>query len=373
MPHRPLRWAPIAAAMAVGAVLLSCGGDDGGPGATGATTGSAAGGSPASVADGGADPGPRTRYPLTITNCGRQITFAEAPSRVVLLNGASVAEVESLLALGVEDRIVANSQSYGVSDVEGMVERIAAVPTGGIEINESFEVPKEQTLSLEPDLVMSTWSGGFSEEVGSVTRDQLEEAGINSYVSAVNCANGAPDASPADQQRYAEQTYEESFELLRELGAIFDVQGRAEQVIADAEARIAAVVEPAGTDPVRVLVAYPGMAMGGPDGVPAVFTGSLADSIIEAAGGVNAFELPASEATSINAEALAAADVDVLVIGLFLPDEDADRYAEQIFAAYPQWDAAKGGVSTSVSDSFYLGPYNDVAIQRIADAIAAAG
>ncbi|MEZ5251695.1 MAG: hypothetical protein R2713_21545 [Ilumatobacteraceae bacterium] len=41
-----------------------------------------------------------------------------------------------------------------------MVEQIAALPTGVFTLNENFEVPKEQTLALEPDLVISTWAGG---------------------------------------------------------------------------------------------------------------------------------------------------------------------------------------------------------------------
>jgi len=316
-----------------------------------------------------------TVYPLTITNCGREITFETAPERVLLLNGTSVAEVESFIALGIEDRILANSQSYGHSDIEGMVEKIAALPTGGLELNENFEVPKEQTLALEPDLVISTWAGGFSEAMGSVTRDELASLGINSYVTPVNCAYGLGDeeVSAEDQAIYDNQTYEDSFVLLEELGQIFDVQHDAMHFIEDAKAEIAAITPPAaGADPVNVLLAYPGMSMMREGGVPAVFAGPLTDSIIEAAGGVNSFDGFASfaESASINAEALAAANVDVLVIGLFMPGEDADAYAAQIFAQYPQWTAAQNNAYTSVAESVYLGPYNAVGIQKIADAIA---
>jgi iron complex transport system substrate-binding protein len=106
-----------------------------------------------------------------------------------------------------------------------------------------------------------------------------------------------------------------------------------------------------------------------------VFAGPLVDSIIEAAGGVNAFDgVPSfNDGAMINAEALAAADVDVLMVGLFFPGESAEDYAAAIFAQYPQWDAAKNNAFVAVSDSFYLGPYNAVGIQKIADAIAALG
>lgn len=313
-----------------------------------------------------------TVYPLTITNCGREITFEKAPEKVLILNGTSVAEVEALIALGLEDHILANSQSYGQTDIDGMLEKIAALPTGGLTLNENYEVPKEQTLALEPDLVISTWSGGFSEAMGSITRDELDSVGINSYVTPVNCAYGAESASAEDQATYDNQTYEDSFTLIRELGVIFDVQHEAEHFIEHAEEDIAAVTKPVGADPVHVLVAYPGMSMMNPNGIPMVFAGPLTDSIITAAGGENSFAGVASfaESANINAEALAAADVDVLVVGLFMPGENADDYAAQIFAQYPQWSAAKNNRYISIAESFYLGPYNAVAIEKIAAAIA---
>lgn len=315
-----------------------------------------------------------TEYPLTIDNCGYELTFEAPPERVLILNGTSVAEVQSFIALGIEDRILANSQSYGQSDIEGMVEKIAALPTGGLTLNENFEVPKEQTLALEPDLVISTWSGGFSEMMGSVTREELESVGILSWVPPVNCAYGAEDPRPEDQERYDNQTYEASFEMLRELGVIFDVQAEAEAFIADAQSSIDAIEPPAG-DPPSVLLAYPGMSMMNSNGIPQVFVGPFTDSVLEAAGGVNAFDgfESFSMATTITAEQLAAADVDVLAVGVFLPGEDAELYAQDIFAQFPQWEAAKNNAWISIAESFYLGPYNSVGIQKLADAIAAIG
>lgn len=279
-----------------------------------------------------------------------------------------------MIALGLEDRVVANAQTYGVSDVEGMVEKIAALPTGGMKLNESFEVPKEQVLALEPDLVISTWSGGFSGDVGMATRDELAEAGINSYVTPSNCANGKTDPTAEEEAAYASQSYEDSFDLIRDFGLIFDVQGKAEEVIESAKGRIAAISTPSGGEPLKVLVAYPSMGtMMGLD-VPSVFAGPLMDSIIEAAGGVNSFDgfKTVNDSMSINAEALSAADVDVLVIGVYLPDDDPAKFADALFAQYPQWTASKNKAYTVVSDSVYLGPFNDVGIQKIADAIAAA-
>jgi iron complex transport system substrate-binding protein len=311
-----------------------------------------------------------TTYPLTIENCGRELTFAKAPSRVLLLNGTSVAEVESFVALGIQDKVLANSQSYGVSDDPSMVEKVKAVPVGGLTLNDNFEVPREQVLALKPDLVISTWAGGFDDRIGSITRDQLVQAGVNSFVPPVNCAYGDPAANPVDQQRFKEQSVESSFELLLRLGEIFDVQQRAADHVNRARAQIEQVRQRVAGKPVKnVLVVYPGMAMMNSNGLPAVFGGGIYDDIITRAGGVNPFAGKTNaELAEINVEALASAKVDLLVVGRFQESEKADVLAQELFAKFPQWEASKKKAFTSVSDSFFLGPLNELAVQRIADA-----
>jgi len=102
---------------------------------------------------------------------------------------------------------------------------------------------------------------------------------------------------------------------------------------------------------------------------PAVFGGGIYDDIITRAGGVNPFAgKDGTELAEINAEALAAAEVDVLVIGLFQPNEDAELLANDLFAKFPGWRASKTRTFTSLSDGFYLGPLNTAAVRKIADA-----
>ena len=111
------------------------------------------------------------------------------------------------------------------------------------------------------------------------------------------------------------------------------------------------------------------------DGVPSVLAGPLTESVIAAAGGVNSFagKPTFADSMSINAEALAAAQVDVLVVGLFAPGENADDYAKAIFAQYPQWNAAKTNTYISIAETIYLGPYNAEGIEKIAAAVAKVG
>jgi iron complex transport system substrate-binding protein len=313
----------------------------------------------------------KTSYPLTISNCGQKVTFKEPPKRVLILNGTSVAEVESFIALGLQRHVLANAQSYGVSDDPSMLAAIKALPTGGLKQNKSFEVPAEQVLAAKPDLVVSYWSGGFDPRKGLATREQLAAAGINTLVNPVNCAFGKPEASPAEKRAYAGVSIESSHEFLRLLGQVFDVQHKAAQVAGDLRRRVDAVrARTAGRPPKKVLIAYPGMSMMNANGLPAVWTGRVADQILRAAGGVNSFEGRSyDDISTINKEQLAAAQVDVLVVGAFKPTEDPAAQARQLFAQYPQWQASKTRTYTTIADGVFLGPLNALAAEKLAKVV----
>lgn len=316
----------------------------------------------------------RTSYPLTIDNCGQKVTFDEPPKRVLIMNGMSVGEVATYVLLNLQSHILANAQRVTISDDPNMVAEVAKLPTGGISWNKNFDVPAEKVLELKPDLVVSTWSGGFNAKSGFATREQLADAGIKSYVNPVDCAYGATNPSAADQAVYDEQSIDSTYDFIRQTGVIFDKQHKASDLIAKLKDRISSVEDRVkGKDRKKVLLAYPGMAMMSANNLPAVFSGGVYDDIIKAAGGENAFpsDKPNPELTSnLSAESLASADVDVLVIGLFDPSEKGKvkQLADRLFKRYPQWAASKTKTYTSVSDGAFLGPANAYAVEEIADA-----
>ncbi|WP_131742959.1 ABC transporter substrate-binding protein [Actinomadura roseirufa] len=318
----------------------------------------------------GAAPG-TTSYPLTFTNCGQKVTFTRAPRRVLILNGTSVAESESFVLLGLQGRVLANAQSYGVSDDPSMVAAVKAMPTGGLTMNKNFEVPAEQVLAAKPDLVVSTWSGGFDPKRGLATREQLAAAGVTTLVNPVNCAYGKPGASAAEKRAYDQISIESSYEFLNLLGRVFDVQHKAAQVSADLRRRVDAVrARVAGRPARKVLIVYPGMSMMNASGLPAVMTGRITDEVIKAAGGVNAFAGESRDVTStLTRERLATAGVDVLAVGAFTPSEDPAAEARKLFAAYPQWQASKTRTFVSLSDGAFLGPLNAWAVEKIAKVV----
>ncbi|AXG80413.1 ABC transporter substrate-binding protein [Streptomyces paludis] len=294
-------------------------------------------------------------YPVTIENCGRSETFTEAPSRVVVMNGASVAEVSTLLALGLGDRIVSNQQTYGMSEVAGRAKAIGALPTGGVKLNEAYDIPREAMLGLRPDLVLSVTTYGFEAKNGFATRDQLKAVRANSYVSPQGCADDP-----------SKMTVSDSYKLLRDMGKVFNVRDRAEKLIADSEKSIAAVsAKVKGEQKPRVMVLFANMSMGGNDFSSVVSRGIFND-ILAKAGGANAFESAARTTfADLSKEKVAATDVDALVVISYNAD-DPTGYAKKLLKEFPQWPAAKNNTYTVLSDSMYLGPSNDLAVDRVA-------
>jgi len=353
MPHAPTgRFLAALCTAAALAAVAACSGTDAATSAADDGTG----------VGGGA-----TAYPLTIDNCGREVTFEAPPGKVVIMNGASVGEVESLLALGLQGAVHANVQSYGISEDPAMVERIAALPDRGLTVNENFDVPAEQMLALEPDLVIATAASGFDPAYGFAPRDELAAAGANSLVNPANCALGASDATAEQQEAYANAGVEDSYAFLRLLGRIFDVQDEAEAVVADLTARIDAVEAAVqGAERPTALLVYPGMSMMNANGLPAVMSGGIFDDVLHRAGAVNSFAGDTGVTASLSQEQLAAADVDLLVVGGFTPGEDLDAEAQALFEAYPDWSASRTGNYVTVSDGVYLGPLNALAIEKIA-------
>jgi iron complex transport system substrate-binding protein len=297
----------------------------------------------------------KTGYPVTLDNCGQSETFKKDPSRVVVMNGASVAEVSTLLALGLQDKIVANQQSYGMSEVAGRAAAIKALPTGDIKLNEAYDIPREAMLGLRPDLVLSVTTYGFDEKNGFATREQLKQVGANSYVSPQGC-----DDDPS------KMTVADSYQLLRDMGKIFNVSDKAEKLIAASEKNIAAVSEKVqGKKKPKVMVLFSNMSMGSND-FSAVVSKGIVNDILAKAGGTNAFE-NASKTTfaDLSKEKVAATDVDALVV-ISYNDPNPAAYAKKLLKEFPQWPAAKSNTYVTLSDSMYLGPSNDLAVEKIA-------
>jgi len=199
---------------------------------------------------------------VTINNCGVETTYEAAPQRVVATDTSAL---EVLVALGLQDHVI--GYFGGTPDrLQPPHQARAAVieRLGG-----SFPYPSlEAVLAPGPDLVFSY---GFNENVG-LTAQNLLDSDVHSFSFTEAC----PDFS-------GQVTLEVMFNDVRAVARIFEVEDRAEELIASWERQIAEVAAaiPAG-DPVRVFY-YD-------SGEEAPFTalgGSVMSDIIARAGGVN--------------------------------------------------------------------------------------
>ena len=178
------------------------------------STGSGAG-SPIDTASSG--------YPLTIDNCGTEVTFTQAPERVVTIKSTTL---ETMLALGLGERIV------GTAFTDGPVPDAEAAEAAKL-TSLSDKVPgQEATLAVEPDLVYAGWESNLTAE-GAGDRTTLAGLGVNSYV--------APSACKEDGYKPDPLTFDDVFDEIDQAGAIFGVPERAAKLVSQQRAELAAV------------------------------------------------------------------------------------------------------------------------------------
>ncbi|WP_285041377.1 ABC transporter substrate-binding protein [Plantibacter sp. LMC-P-059a] len=172
-----------------------------------------------------------TEYPLTLDNCGTEVTIDAAPQRVVSLDQNST---EILLSLGLEDRIVGTA-----SWTDPVLDSLAAA---------NADVPRladnaptyEVVLGADPDFVTASFGRHFNEG-GVAPRDRFAETGVASYLSPTDCDNGT--SINGGGTRTAPLTIDALYQEITELGEVFDVSDRAATLVADLQARAAKATE----------------------------------------------------------------------------------------------------------------------------------
>ncbi|HCS61486.1 MAG TPA: putative F420-0 ABC transporter substrate-binding protein [Microbacterium sp.] len=162
-------------------------------------------------------------YPVTVDNCGTDVTFDAAPERVLAIKSSSI---EMMLALGLEDRMIGTAFPDG-EYAEQWAERGTDVPL----ISE--KVPgQEATLSLEPDLVYAGWESNVTAD-GAGDRETLASLGVNTFVSPSACQEPEYQPDPL--------TFDDVFAEIEQVGTIFDAQDAATDLVADLQSRLDAV------------------------------------------------------------------------------------------------------------------------------------
>ncbi|MGO4481646.1 ABC transporter substrate-binding protein [Rhizobium pisi] len=173
-----------------------------------------------------------TQYPLTITNCGQQVTFEKAPATIVSI-GQGMTEI--LFSLGLADKIAGTAVWVGpvlpqYAEANSKIKRLA-------DNDPSFE----SVVGAEPDLVAAEfeWHVGAQGSVG--TREQFSGLGINTYVAPADCV-AKVNTDGGDGVRKELFTMDLIYQEIAELSEIFDIKDRGDALIADLKKREADAV-----------------------------------------------------------------------------------------------------------------------------------
>lgn len=247
-----------------------------------------------------ADP---TSYPLTIENCGTQVTFREAPKRVVGL-GQNSAEI--LLLLGLQDRMVGTA-FWPSAVLPQLAEANAKVKLLTVEFP-TFEA----ILAEDPDFVAAALPSLLGPNSKVAKRADFDKVGVPTYLSPSTCLDtqGTKDVYGSRTQLWSTDLL---YKEIDELSRVFDVPDRGQALIADFRAREAALRSSASNDDRKLSYVFwfssPSPSadayLGGKNGASGF--------IVDLLGGTNAITTEA-EWPTLGWEGIIAADPDVIVV-----------------------------------------------------------
>jgi len=240
----------------------------------------------------------QTSYPLTIDNCGTTLTFDRAPTRAV---SNDVNSTEDMLALGLTKSMVgtfgvAGDQAAG-KPVAGPYE--AAYRTVRAVSPDYFRL--EPLVGLRPDFLFAGWNYGL--ETGTnLTPDGLARYGIRTLALTESCAHV--------QKGKSSVSIEDTYTDLTNLGKIFNVQDRADQLVTQMRRQVASVQAKVTSEPAVPVFLYD-------SGTAAPFTApalAMPDALITLAGGHNIFGGLKQSWTSVSWEQVVADKPQCIVI-----------------------------------------------------------
>jgi iron complex transport system substrate-binding protein len=233
-----------------------------------------------------------THYPLTIHSCNRQVTFEQAPKHAL---SHDINMTQMMLALGLKPSMVGYS---GISGWKAVTPEMQTILEGLPELAAKY--PSVETLlNANVDFLFAGWDYGMRVG-GDLTPQTLGPLGINVYELTESCAF-VMKRPPA--------TLDDTYNDLRNLGKIFDVQDRANQLIAQMQQQIADLQKDLPAEKPRVFLYDSGEDR-------AMTSGRLGmpQALIDAAGGRNILDDVEASWTRVNWENVVERNPQVIVI-----------------------------------------------------------
>lgn len=237
-------------------------------------------------------------YPVTVTNCGEEVTFAKAPERT-FVNDINMTEM--MLALGLSDQVVGYTLGAGHEPdyaSSPWSEELDALPKLGDKIS------KELIQGADADLVYAGWNYGFSDTSG-VNPAALADIGIASYQLTEACRQDGTTA------RGVMDPIDALYTDLANLGEIYGVSDRADALIAGYQAQLAEVAESIPADRTAPKVFLYDSGADQPFTVGSNAAGSV---VMSRAGGVNIFDDIDDSWTQASFEAASDRNPDVILL-----------------------------------------------------------
>lgn len=304
-----------------------------------AVTTTLAGGSDTATAGSNGESG-GTQYPLTVDNCGEQVTIPARPENVLLTSlFGPVGYVEAAGAFDQVTTIVSgfSTPEYTLKEQPGALAFVNSLeqigPEGGTE-----DVSLEQIIDAEPDLVIGS-------ETNSVTRTGLADVGIPMLILPGLCGDGHTAVLQSLDMDFI-------LDQVEFWGEIFDQPEAAAASVEDLQARLDAVEEaaadaPQGRTAGTVYACVDGSCFG------VYGTSSTAHPMLLAAGFENVFDDFDGRYNETTIEELITRDPEFIVI--LGGEQSDDQVLIDHFTSLP----GVSGLQAVVNDNILVIPFSD--------------
>ncbi|MDS1270600.1 ABC transporter substrate-binding protein [Lipingzhangella sp. LS1_29] len=238
----------------------------------------------------------------TIQNCDIEVPADEAPERVF---AAYQPAIEMAHALGISDRLVGTAYL----DAEVLPEYAEAQEAQEYYAN----IPsREELLNHDPDFVLSGFNGVFADggDGSFGTRTELRELGIESWIFSPLCPS--EDGGTDESIDPSTVTMDSIYADLHDLGTIFGVEERAEEVVTEMQETVSETEEI-----VAEAEDTPSVVIGRPDDEGFRVTGEpdFSTVLLEHAGAENPFaDLDEARNIDVSTEELIERDPDYILV-----------------------------------------------------------
>lgn len=235
-----------------------------------------------------------SEYPLTLRSCDREATYSKPPQRAV---SHDINMTDMLISLGLRERMVGYTGITGWKAVDpALGEALGDMP----ELASRYP-SLETLLDVDADFFFAGWSYGMHVG-GPVTPDTLAPFGIPVYELSESCSRIMAQRSASLDDLYRD---------LLNLGRIFSVEPRAEQLVAGMREQVAAVRARLADvhDTPSVFLYDSGEDRPGTSGRL-----GMPQALIEAAGGRNIMDDVAASWTQVNWESVVERNPEYILI-----------------------------------------------------------